>query len=318
MGNDLSGSAQGAGGVGGLLEVTYSGAATTNCFVPFDGNGNVAALVNAADGTSVANYEYGPFGEVIRATGPMAKANPFRFSTKYQDDETDLLYYGYRYYKPSTGRWVSRDPIEEEGFNNSPAVGEMFDADEASLNVYAFVDNVPVMQEDINGLTGTLKIKLKKPYSLTCGGWLNIWHYSGSTQGPNDKFWMAQEIVISDVANGCATGVKLDGSDRWVEAIEVDGNFDLEDTDFLPSWASTYGSAPRVVAEASMIRYSSKRGKIILSWGHQVAEAGAMYSTRNIPSWWSKVGVMATRSSWKDSWNCCCSPHYDGTLYHYP
>jgi hypothetical protein len=26
----------------------------------------------------------------------MAKANPFRFSTKYQDDETDLFYYGYR------------------------------------------------------------------------------------------------------------------------------------------------------------------------------------------------------------------------------
>ena len=39
----------------------------------------------------------GPFGELLRATGPMAKANPFRFSTKYQDDETDLLYYGYRY-----------------------------------------------------------------------------------------------------------------------------------------------------------------------------------------------------------------------------
>src|SRR5574338_1648219 len=57
----------------------------------------------------------GPFGEVLRATGPMAKANPFRFSTKYQDDETDLLYYGYRYYNASTGRWLSRDPIEEFG-----------------------------------------------------------------------------------------------------------------------------------------------------------------------------------------------------------
>jgi RHS repeat-associated protein len=41
----------------------------------------------------------------------MARANPFRFSTKYQDDETDLLYYGYRYYNAGTGRWLSRDPI---------------------------------------------------------------------------------------------------------------------------------------------------------------------------------------------------------------
>jgi hypothetical protein len=39
----------------------------------------------------------GPFGEVIRKTGTMANACPFRFSTKHQDEETDLLYYGYRY-----------------------------------------------------------------------------------------------------------------------------------------------------------------------------------------------------------------------------
>ncbi len=45
----------------------------------------------------------------------MASTNPFRLSTKYQDDETDLLYYGYRYYTASTGRWISRDPIDENG-----------------------------------------------------------------------------------------------------------------------------------------------------------------------------------------------------------
>jgi RHS repeat-associated protein len=55
----------------------------------------------------------------------MAANNPFRFSTKYQDDETGLVYYGYRYYSPSMGRWISRDPIEEEG----------------GLNLYGFVGN---------------------------------------------------------------------------------------------------------------------------------------------------------------------------------
>ena len=54
---------------------------------------SVALLMQPAE-VMLGQYEYGPFGEVIRATGPMAKANPFRFSTKYQDDETDLLYYG--------------------------------------------------------------------------------------------------------------------------------------------------------------------------------------------------------------------------------
>jgi RHS repeat-associated protein len=52
----------------------------------------------------------------------MAKANPFQFSTKYQDDETDLLYYGYRYVNRSTGRWLSRDPVHEQGFATT-AVG---------------------------------------------------------------------------------------------------------------------------------------------------------------------------------------------------
>jgi RHS repeat-associated protein len=78
----------------------------------------------------------GPFGETIRATGPMAKANPFRFSTKYQDDETDLLYYGYRYYNASTGRWLSRDAMEEYG----------------DFNLYIFAGNAPTSTWDYLGL----------------------------------------------------------------------------------------------------------------------------------------------------------------------
>jgi RHS repeat-associated protein len=66
----------------------------------------------------LAQYEYGPFGELLRATGPMAKANPFRFSTKYQDDETDLVYYGRRYLNTSTGRWLSRVRNRDESLSS--------------------------------------------------------------------------------------------------------------------------------------------------------------------------------------------------------
>ena len=146
-GLDLSGSAQGAGGVGGLLEV--SDAVNGVSFVAYDGNGNVAGLVAANGGGGSAVYEYGPFGEVIRATGPMAKANPFRFSTKYQDDERDLLYYGYRYYNASTGRWLSRDPVEEPGFTILNSDGNTGDAGPA---LYGFVGNDPVDDTDDLGL----------------------------------------------------------------------------------------------------------------------------------------------------------------------
>jgi RHS repeat-associated protein len=125
---------QGAGGVGGLLIVNQP--STQVAFVAYDGNGNVSTLVNAANSSVLAQYEYGPFGELIRATGPMAKLNPFRFSTKYEDDETDLVYYGYRYYNASTERWLNRDPAEESG----------------GINLYAFVENNPLSEVDVNGL----------------------------------------------------------------------------------------------------------------------------------------------------------------------
>ena len=137
-GTDVSGTAQGAGGVGGLLSMTvHSGANAGTYFYVYDGNGNVTALVNATNGVVAAQYEYGPFGELIRATGPMAFTNPFRFSTKFQDDETGLLYYGYRYYNPSTGRWLSREPIGE-----------------SAGPLYAFVLNQPLSGFDVLGNQG--------------------------------------------------------------------------------------------------------------------------------------------------------------------
>jgi len=112
------GGLQGAGGVGGLLKVTDYTSGTTHHFVSYDGNGNVAALIDGSTGVPTARYEYGPFGEATRATGTLAKKNPLRFSTKFTDDQNGFLYYGYRYYTPSTGRWLSRDRIEETGGKN--------------------------------------------------------------------------------------------------------------------------------------------------------------------------------------------------------
>jgi RHS repeat-associated protein len=144
-GLDLSGSTHGAGGVGGLLMEQDSGTAATY-FTSYDGNGNLVNLVNVANGTIAAEYEYGPFGEPLRATGAMAESNPFRFSTKYQDQKTGLLYYGYRYYNPETGRWLSRDPIEEKG----------------GLNLYGFAKNDAIRNVDVLGKNLTLAVNVTR------------------------------------------------------------------------------------------------------------------------------------------------------------
>jgi RHS repeat-associated protein len=115
-----------------------SGSNPGTYFYAYDGNGNVMALVSAADGSVAARYEYGPFGELLRATGPMARLNSFTFQTQFYDSETDKYYWKNRYYDASTGRWLSRDPAGEEGgidlyeaFRNDPV--SYVDADGQSL-----------------------------------------------------------------------------------------------------------------------------------------------------------------------------------------
>ena len=149
-GLDLSGSVGGAGGVGGLAVVrdAVSGAAH---YPAFDGNGNVTALVSASGGAVSARYEYGPFGEPIRVTGPAAEANPFRWSTKFTDTETGLVYYGYRYYNPGTGRWINRDPLGEEGGKNLCAVSgnDLVNKIDA-LGQSILIEELIVVSEDVS------------------------------------------------------------------------------------------------------------------------------------------------------------------------
>lgn len=135
---DLSLSLQGAGGVGGLVmseELPPGGGAPIPSFPTYDGNGNITAWVNAV-GTVTARQRYDAFGNVIEQTG--TAPNRYGFSTKPIELVTGFLYYGYRYYDPVTGRWPSRDPIEEKG----------------GVNLYGFVENEGVNTWDYLGMSG--------------------------------------------------------------------------------------------------------------------------------------------------------------------
>jgi RHS repeat-associated protein len=110
-GLDLSGTSQGAGGVGGLLFEVRNG----QIFMPlYDANGNVTAYVDAY-GNVRGHFEYDVFGNTIAMWGDLAHTFRFRFSTKYYDVETHSYYYGYRHYAPKLGCWLNRDPIGERG-----------------------------------------------------------------------------------------------------------------------------------------------------------------------------------------------------------
>ena len=96
--------------------------------VTFDGNGNIIAYVDMGTGAKSATYEYNAFGETLIADGPAAELFPFKFSTRYTDQETGIVMFPLRPYLPWLGRFGTNDPIEEQG----------------GVNRYAFVVNNPV------------------------------------------------------------------------------------------------------------------------------------------------------------------------------
>ena len=131
-GKDISGSLDTAGGIGGLLYLKRNGAV----YVPlYDASGNVTAYVDAA-GNVVATFAYDAFGNTVAEDGTLAGAFHFKYSTKYHDAETGLVYYGYRYYAPTAARWLTRDPLEEQG----------------GLNLHCFCENDGVNRYDALGL----------------------------------------------------------------------------------------------------------------------------------------------------------------------
>ena len=78
-------------------------------------------------------YSYTPFGSVSASENGVVQN--FQWSSEFYDSELDLVYYNYRHYSPSLGRFLSRDPIAEQG----------------GLNLYAFVGNDPTAKWDVLG-----------------------------------------------------------------------------------------------------------------------------------------------------------------------
>jgi RHS repeat-associated protein len=109
-----------------------------------DTTGNLNQFVNTSDGSLKARYGRDPYGSVLTASGNCASDSPFGFSTKYEDRETALVYYGFRYLAPGTGRWLSRDPVGERG----------------GPNAYTFVLNLPASWVDSLGLKGKCTVTI--------------------------------------------------------------------------------------------------------------------------------------------------------------
>ena len=222
-GKDISGTLQGAVGIGGLLYLKRNG----TIYVPhYDAYGNVVRYTDTA-GNIVAAYVYGAFGNILSASGSLA--NKFRplFSTKYLDIETGLYYYGFRFYSPPLMRWLNRDPIGEVdcpnlycSFVNSP----VFITDPLGKTVFVIADSTPsrrasitvqrgnrtLSPRGITRITGALNFSCDKKCVLHAKGVIQLWiellnedsprwserypRYSSSTNTREDQNTLSHEM----------------------------------------------------------------------------------------------------------------------------
>ena len=159
-----------------------------------DGNKNVIALKDSS-GADVSTYTYTPFGAVEDPVD--GDENPFRFSSEYHDDETNLVYYNYRYYSPELGRWLSRDPIEEEG----------------GVNLYVMTGNNAIGYIDNLGLWA--KVKPDDP---------NDFVYCA--QKGDTLRGLAKQISGSELDYACLWPVSIKSPEGYPNMIQIQDKYD--------------------------------------------------------------------------------------------
>ncbi len=127
----------------------------------FNGHGDIVALTDE-NGETLKDYAYDPYGnekdtdapgtaqELMSAEGD-GIYNPFRYCGEYYDLETNTYYLRARYYDPTTGRFLSEDPIRN-GLNYYTY---------CSGNPIAFIDPWGLadiaLRSTIEGLGGTVE-----------------------------------------------------------------------------------------------------------------------------------------------------------------
>ena len=101
--------------------------------------GSVRQIVDGA-GTILDEITYDSFGGILSETNP-AQGDRFKFTGREYSPELGIYYYRARWYDPSSGRFISQDPI---GFSAG------------DVNLYRYVGNAPGDATDPWGLQTTL------------------------------------------------------------------------------------------------------------------------------------------------------------------
>jgi RHS repeat-associated protein len=102
------------------------------------------SIVASATGAVEEESDYYPFGTEVVVIGP--GINELKFTGKRRDTESQLDYFGARYYSNMLGRWATPDWAAKPAAVPYAVLG-----DPQSLNLYTYVRNIPTTGIDPDG-----------------------------------------------------------------------------------------------------------------------------------------------------------------------
>ncbi|MEO6000540.1 MAG: SpvB/TcaC N-terminal domain-containing protein [Chitinophagaceae bacterium] len=207
--------------------------------------GNSAFITDAA-GEVYQHLEYFPFGETFIDEHGNQERTPYLYTGKELDEETDLYYYGARYYDPRTSLWVSVDPSWSK-------------PSQIARSPYVYVGDNPVVYVDPDGLQeqeGPINITQRSldehvlPRHTVSG---DVNYENKSKFNVNTK---AQITALVKLANG-VKGVEQDNGlfKRKVDAGRNIGKYRKE-----------YGGPRGGVSTSTIIVITDKKGKLITAY----------------------------------------------------
>lgn len=129
-------------------------------------------MVTDSEGEVVWSVDFDPFMEIYSENNPDEIIQNFRFPGQYYDAESGLHYNMHRYYSPSTGRYITPDPI----IKNNPDMAALFisflSINPQRFSLYSYVQNNPVNRIDPLGLLSCVGHWQKKGwnrlFNITC------------------------------------------------------------------------------------------------------------------------------------------------------
>jgi RHS repeat-associated protein len=183
-------------------------------------------------GTQYEICTSGPYGDNLVCQGQGGDASPLHFTGKQRDSESNLDYFGARYYASTAGRFISPDWSAKA----DPVPYAKLD-DPQTLNLYSYVLNHPSNSIDPNGhdwfyVSKKWQWQKGHVYHDGQGNATKAKGYAGllvaTVTGTNRKGATTYSLTLYDQNKVVATGTGFSGNNNYPETGAIkDGNYQI-------------------------------------------------------------------------------------------